>query len=565
MTASRIRYRALLPLASGALLGSVASGQSLLYQHNGAAQYDRLGAGVGPVGDVNADGKIDYAVGAPENFQILFAGPGYVRVYSGSTGTILRTLTGLTDGEDFGTTLSDAGDVNNDNVADMIVGAPHNSDAGSFVGHARVFSGSTGALLWQVTGVGSEDEYGRAVCGAGDINGDSRDDFAVGGPGTDAAGNNSGVVKIHSGMTGAVLRTINGSGLNKFFGASLARLGDLDNDGFDEIVAGSWFDGVRVYRGSNGTVLHFFPSPGQSHFFGWAVARLNDLNSDGVADILIGATQDDILSPGVGYAQVRSGSNGQLLFTVNGTSVGDRFGYSVTGLGDWNADGIPDFAVGADQPLGNGVGYVRVYSGANGLQLHNFNGAGDQARLGTAIAGLGDVNNDSKTEIALGEPGASPAGTASGKLYVYSGLEGGGGGCPAPSTYCVTSPNSAGAGSNISTAGSNSVAADNFILLAGQCPPNQNGIFFYGPNQIQFPFGDGFRCVGAGGAAVFRLPITNTGPAGLAVHQLDYDNLPTGGELGPFDVTNFQFWYRDPGFGNFGFNLSNAVHVQFCP
>jgi hypothetical protein len=91
------------------------------------------------------------------------------------------------------------------------------------------------------------------------------------------------------------------------------------------------------------------------------------------------------------------------------------------------------------------------------------------------------------------------------------------------------------------------------------------GIFYYGPNQIQIPFGDGNRCVGAGGTGVFRLPVVFTDSSGEALQDLDFsvagtlaDNIQAG------EVWNFQFWFRDPLAGGATFNLSDALEVTFC-
>lgn len=135
-------------------------------------------------------------------------------------------------------------------------------------------------------------------------------------------------------------------------------------------------------------------------------------------------------------------------------------------------------------------------------------------------------------------------------------------GCPAPNTYCVTSPNSAGPGALISSSGSTSITANNLVLTATGAPHNQNGIFYFGPNQIMAPFGDGFRCVGGG---VMRLGIVNAGPTGTFNKAIDYTNLPGNGHIESGDAWNFQCWYRDPAAGMSGYNFSNGLHVFFCP
>jgi hypothetical protein len=133
-------------------------------------------------------------------------------------------------------------------------------------------------------------------------------------------------------------------------------------------------------------------------------------------------------------------------------------------------------------------------------------------------------------------------------------------------TYCVGSVNSTGQGASIGMLGSTSVAANDLILSCAQGPPGQVGIFFYGPNQVQVPFGDGFRCVGGG---TFRLyPPQQTDAFGDLVRPLDLTVPPANGGPGMIqagDVWNFQFWYRDPAAGGAGFNFSDGLSVTFCP
>ena len=134
-----------------------------------------------------------------------------------------------------------------------------------------------------------------------------------------------------------------------------------------------------------------------------------------------------------------------------------------------------------------------------------------------------------------------------------------------PEFYCVTSPNSANAeGSRINFGGSTSVSANDLQIIAGFAPAGQTGLFYYGPNQIQIPFGNGVRCVGG---AVTRLnpPIVISAPWGEAVHSLDNTDASHLGNIQAGTSWNFQFWYRDPADGGATFNLSDAVMIPFRP
>jgi len=127
--------------------------------------------------------------------------------------------------------------------------------------------------------------------------------------------------------------------------------------------------------------------------------------------------------------------------------------------------------------------------------------------------------------------------------------------------YCQTSPNSVGAGAIMDSAGSLSLSANNLILIAYDAPPNASALYFYGQNETQVPFGNGFRCVGN---PVTRLGILQIDGLGTAFLQLDF----TSGSLTqvlPGSTWSFQLWYRNPLGGGAGFNLSDGRRFRFCP
>jgi len=141
-------------------------------------------------------------------------------------------------------------------------------------------------------------------------------------------------------------------------------------------------------------------------------------------------------------------------------------------------------------------------------------------------------------------------------------------GCTDPTSYCSTAPNSAGSGALIGWEGSTSVLANDLGLTALGAAPLQFGIFYYGPEQIQQPFGEGFRCVGGGALGLFRLPVLMTDGFGDAEYALDLNQPPANagaGEILAGSTWNAQFWYRDPQGGGTGFNLSDGLNLVFCP
>ncbi len=133
--------------------------------------------------------------------------------------------------------------------------------------------------------------------------------------------------------------------------------------------------------------------------------------------------------------------------------------------------------------------------------------------------------------------------------------------CAGPSNYCVLSPNSAGPGAMMGATGSSSVFDNDLLLGVSGCPTGQYGLFFYGPNQIQVPGGDGTLCVGG---SLVRLQIVQTDTFGTAFHALDLTNLPGGNQIQAGETQNFGFWFRDPPGGSAGYNFSDGLQVGFC-
>jgi len=130
--------------------------------------------------------------------------------------------------------------------------------------------------------------------------------------------------------------------------------------------------------------------------------------------------------------------------------------------------------------------------------------------------------------------------------------------------YCESSVHSAGASATMGFAGTASVAQNDLVLLARDCPPNRAGLFFYGTAQVSVPFGDGWRCAGG---QTFRLGLVYTSARGSAAYALDQDQPPLpAAQITSDSRWNFQFWFRDPaGAGGTGFNLTDGLQVVFCP
>ena len=127
-------------------------------------------------------------------------------------------------------------------------------------------------------------------------------------------------------------------------------------------------------------------------------------------------------------------------------------------------------------------------------------------------------------------------------------------------TYCVGAPNSVGTGALTTATGSATVADNNFTLITDGLPGGVPGLYFFGPNQVQVAFGDGFRCVG-GATRRVQPPAFSMG--GTAMRTLDLTGPPAAGVVVSGADLNFQFWYRDAMGGPSGFNLSDGLNVVF--
>ena len=132
---------------------------------------------------------------------------------------------------------------------------------------------------------------------------------------------------------------------------------------------------------------------------------------------------------------------------------------------------------------------------------------------------------------------------------------------PVGTNYCMSSANSSGSASVISATGSASVAANDLTLMAGPMADMEPGIFYFGPNQIGAPFGNGTRCVGG---AVVRLypPMPSVG--GVLTRTVDLASAPAS-VITPMSTWNFQAWFRDPAGGGLGFDLSDGLQIDFVP
>ena len=299
---------------------------STLFTFSGDDQLDGFGNQVSGAGDVNGDGRADLIVSA------LFddnngSESGSARVLSGIDGSTLYTFNGNDAGDRFGRSVSGAGDVNGDGRADLIVGANLDSANGVESGSARVLSGIDGSVLHAVVGDSAGDQFGVSVSGAGDVNGDGLADLIVGADGDDNNGFSSGSARVFSGSNGSVLFTFNGESPFDFFGGAVSTAGDVNGDGLaDLIVGGRLADNngsgsglARVFSGADGSTIYTFNGDSAGDEFGSSVSGAGDINGDGFADFIVGARGGDYARVFVSRtSSVPEPSSGILLALIGG-------------------------------------------------------------------------------------------------------------------------------------------------------------------------------------------------------------------------------------------------------
>lgn len=340
-----------------------------------------------------------------------------------------------------GLTSSSAGDVNGDGFDDVIVGAPFYDGAATDSGRISLYLGSYNGLSSQpaatIEGTFPDGWFGLSVSSAGDVNGDGFADVLVGAPrepssiAPEGGGEQGGRVYLFLGSAGGLVTSpawVSESPHHQsWYGYVVSSVGDRNGDGFPDIGVGAPLladgesSGGKVFLfhgGASGFSQNpheiFAPPPIVAHAqrFGVVIANAGDTNKDGFSEIIIGCSQCEHDQPGEGMAFLYAGSAAPADSTPIWHAEGDQayaeFGMSLAGAGDIDGDSFPDLIIGApyyDAAEFDG-GRVFLYSGsasgfpASPAWIHD--GVVRDGYLGYSVAGVGDLNNDSFADIALG-------------------------------------------------------------------------------------------------------------------------------------------------------------------
>jgi FG-GAP repeat/FG-GAP-like repeat len=414
----------------------------------------RFGSGVATAGDVNGDGFSDVIVGADQHDNVQ-ANEGRAYVYHGSAAGLAAAPAWTAEpnqaGASFGSVVAPAGDVNGDGFSDVIVGARFYDNLETDEGRAFVYHGSAAGLAatpaW--TGESSQESavFGNSVGTAGDVNGDGFSDIVVGAAGYDSPESGEGRAYVFhgsgAGLASAPAWTAESNQANASFGFSVATAGDVNGDGFSDVIVGaSNYDNghsnegrASVYHGSGAGLAAAPAWTSESNQvdarFGNAVATAGDVNGDGFADVIIGARSYDNGETDEGRAFVYQGSAAGLAATAAWTAEPNQgfgeLGISVATAGDVNGDGFSDVVVGAHL-YDNGQadeGRALVYHGAAaGLATSAAWTAEpnqDNAFFGASVATAGDVNGDGFSDVIVAAYLYDNGQTDEGRVFVYHG------------------------------------------------------------------------------------------------------------------------------------------------
>ena len=463
---------------------------------DGDAAGDSAGNSVSAAGDVNGDGFDDFIIGAYFNDAGgTDAGAAYV-IFGKADGLGSFDLGNLQPSQGFkiqgdeagdwaGSSVSAAGDVNGDGFDDIVIGAAYYGYYASTAHAYVIFGKASGFGTIDLTGLAASSGFVMtdaiapfstfSVAGAGDVNGDGFDDIIIGSSyDNETQGAAYVVFGKASGFGPIDLATlapsagfeIIGDAASDQAGHSVAGAGDINGDGFDDLIigappgfygTGTGAEAYVIFGKASLTTIDLtnltatqgfaIQGDGAGKWAGSSVSGAGDINGDGFADIIIGAKSGSmagidageayvIFGKASGFGTVDLANLGMGGFIIQGDLAGDWFGASVSAAGDVNGDGFDDLIIGA--PYGDnaanhaGEAYV-IYGKAGGfttLDLTNFTstdgfiieGPSADARVAFSVSGAGDIDGDGFADLLVGNHLAFHGTNEAGSVYVIFGF-----------------------------------------------------------------------------------------------------------------------------------------------
>jgi len=455
-----------------------------------------FGSAVEPVGDINRDGYLDLLIGSYRHDKDNTNGnEGAIYVYLGTNSGLTATpflLEGSQPSENLGLYMS-SGDINGDGFPDVLLGAPYFdilNDLGEVVpnvGRLAMLQGlDSGVELFDRFSYDKSVALGESVSGAGDVNGDGYADLIVGAPDYDLLDSSGNIVKQDVGA--AFLYFGSATGVDKvnyqiiegdqewaYFGDAVRGVGDINGDGFTDVVIGTGRDNgpglplnsydvvdsqgntlsnagaVFIYYGNSSGLDLNNPQPiygdqAEAMFGQFYIAAAGDINKDGFADFMVGATKYDALDA-TGNTMIDAGAVFLFYGSASGTQIdapkifygsksGMQMGSAMSAAGDVNGDGFPDLMIAepsADNPLNSGgaEGRTTVYLGSAsgfGNEKQEMYGKSAYGYFGAVVASAGDINGDGYSDVLVGAPGYTnfsdlgvSTGEFSGAAFIYFG------------------------------------------------------------------------------------------------------------------------------------------------